>query len=230
MRQRRLRRPRIGHHPEALVDEALVPELFERPHGALHVGEVHGPVVVVEVDPARRTVDVVLPVGAELHDRGAAVLVEAGDAVFQDVAAAGELQLGLRMQLRRQAVAVPAEPALDLSAAHRLVARHQVLHEAGDDVPVVREPVGEGRPVIEDVFRRACLPPALDRALEDAVLHPPRPDRLLDLREARRGVRGRIDGRLGGVVHDRSERAGIRPDRYSFSRGGATPARKAARG
>ena len=59
------------------------------------------------------------------------------------------------MQLRRQAVAVPAEAPLDLLAAHGLVARHEILHEAGDDVPVVRQAVGEGRAVIEDELGRA---------------------------------------------------------------------------
>ena len=61
----------------------------------------------------------------------------------------------LGMQLGRQAVAIPAEAALDHLAAHGLVARHEVLHEAGDDVPVVRQAVGERRPVVEDELRRA---------------------------------------------------------------------------
>ena len=172
MRERRLRRPGIGDDAVALVDEALVPQRFERPHDALHVGEVHGAVVVVEIDPARRAVDVVLPVLAELHHARAAVLVEARHAVFQDVAAPGELQLRLGVQLGRQAMAVPAEAALDHLAAHGLVARHQVLHEAGDDVPVMRKPVGEGRAVIEDELGRALLAPPLDRALERPLAPP----------------------------------------------------------
>ncbi len=202
--ERRLRRPRIGHDAIALVDQPLVPELFEGPHGALHVGEVHGAVVVVEIDPARRAVDVVFPVAAELHDRVAAVLVEARHAVFQDFAPAGELQLRLGVQLGRQAVAVPAETALDLFAAHGLVARHQVLHEAGDDVPVVRQAVGEGRPVIEDELGRALLAPPVDRVLEGLLRLPARTDGLLDPGKARRGFGGRIDGlggRRWGVVH-----------------------------
>ena len=57
-------------------------------------------------------------------------------------------------------------------AAHRLVARHQVLHEAGDDVAVVRQAVGEGRAVIEDELRRALVAPPVDRALEGLLLPP----------------------------------------------------------
>ena len=54
--------------------------------------------------------------------------------------------------LGRQAVAVPTEATLDAFAAHRLVARHRVLHEAGQQVSVVRQAVGEWRAVVEDVF------------------------------------------------------------------------------
>src|SRR5581483_5064579 len=202
--ERGLRRPGIGDDTEALVDEALVPKRFEGPHHALHVGEVHGPVIVVEIDPARRAVDVVLPVLPELHDRGPAVLVEARDAVAKDVLPAFEVEFALRVEFRRQAVAVPAEAALDCLAAHGLVARHQVLHEAGDDVAVMREAVGEGRTVVEDEFRRARIPALLDRALEDAVLDPPFADRLLDLGEARARLGRGIDRRFaggGGIVH-----------------------------
>ena len=200
LRQRRLRRPRIGHDAIALIDQPLVPQLFEGPDGALHVGEVHGAVVVVEVDPARRAVDVVFPVAAELHDRRAAMLVEARQAVFEDVLPAVEVELLLRMQLRRQAVAIPAEAPLDHLAAHGLVARHHVLHEAGDDMPVVRQAVGERRAVIEDEFWRALLAPPLDRPLEGLLGLPGRADRLLDPGKARGGFGGRIDGLGGGRV------------------------------
>ena len=52
VRDGRLRRPRVGQHARALVEQALVPEPLEGPQHALHVGEVHGLVVVLEVDPA----------------------------------------------------------------------------------------------------------------------------------------------------------------------------------
>ncbi len=200
LRQRRLRRPRIGHDAIALIDQALVPQLFEGPDGALHVGEVHGAVVVFEIDPARRAIDVILPVAAELHDRRAAMLVEARQAVFQDVLAAVEVQLLLRMQLRRQAVAVPAEAALDHLAAHRLVARHHVLHEAGDDMTVVRQAVGKRRPVIEDELGRPLLAPAVDRTLECLFAVPGRADGFLDAGKAGARLGGRIDGLGGGRV------------------------------
>ena len=50
--ERGLAAPAVGQHAEALVDQALVPERLEGPHDALHVVEVEGLVVVLEVDPA----------------------------------------------------------------------------------------------------------------------------------------------------------------------------------
>ena len=109
---------------------------------------------------------------------------------------------GLGVQLRRQAVAVPAETALDHLAAHGLVARHEVLHEAGDDMAVVREAVGEGRAVIEDELRRALRRAAGRSTLERRSRFPPAPATASSsFGKLGRRLGRRIDGRGGlGVV------------------------------
>ena len=61
-----------------------------------------------------------------------------------------EAELAHRLELGGQAVGVPAEAALDPLAAHRLVARDEVLDVAGQQVAVVRQAVGERRAVVED--------------------------------------------------------------------------------
>ena len=66
--------------------------------------------------------------------------------------APGDAELLLGCHLGGQAVAVPAEPALDPVAAHGLVAGDHVLHVAGEQVAVVGEAVGERRTVVEDVL------------------------------------------------------------------------------
>ena len=90
-----------------------------------------------------------------------------------------ELLLGLHLD--GQAVAVPSEAALDPLAAHRPVARHGVLHEAGEEMAVVDRSVGERRAVVEDelVIGR----PLLDRAFEGVLLLPRLDDRALDVGE-----------------------------------------------
>src|SRR6185436_16430414 len=102
------------------------------------------------------------------------------------------------------------EPALDPLAAHGLVARDQVLDEAGEQVAVVRQPVGEGRTVVEDelvgpVLARIAL---LDAGPEGVVRLPVRQHPLLDLGEPgargnRRGAAALVGGGGGdlGVGH-----------------------------
>ena len=168
--QRRLAPPAVRQHLEALVDQALVPQLLERPHDALHVGRVQRLVVVVEVDPAGLPGHVVAPLAGVAQHRLAAGLVELLDAHGDDLGLAGDAEQAFGLDLGGQAVAVPAEPALDPLALHRAEPGHHVLDVAGDQVAVVRQAVGERRPVVEDelVVRRALL----DR-LAEGVVGPP---------------------------------------------------------
>ncbi len=190
VRDRRLRRPGVRHDAVALVEQPLAPQLVERPHDALHEGEIHRLVVVLHVHPAGLALDVALPLRRVLHHRAAAVGVEARDAVLEDAVAAGQAEVLLGAHLGREAVAVPAEAALDAAAAHRAVARHDVLDVAGQEVPVVRQPVGEGRAVVEDEL---VLAPRAGRTLRDAGAEDP-----LALPEGEDGLHDGREARLGG--------------------------------
>ena len=156
--QRRLAPPAVGQHLESLVHEALVPERLERPHDALHVVEVERLVVVLEVDPAGLAGDVALPLRGVAQHAGAAGVVEVGDAECGDLRVPGDAQLAFGLDLGRQTVTVPAEAAVDELAAHRLVARHGVLDESGEQVAVVRQAVGERRTVVEHELVRPPRP------------------------------------------------------------------------
>src|ERR1700756_4528535 len=68
------------------------------------------------------------------------------------------------------AVAVPAEPALDPLSLHGPEPGDQVLDVAGEQVAVVRQPVGERRPVVEHEL--AVLRALPDRGPE-GVMDPP---------------------------------------------------------
>ena len=207
VRQRGLGPPRVRHDPVGLVDQALVPQLLEGPDHRLHVREVHGLVVVREVDPAGLACDVALPLVGVAQHRGAAEIVEAVDAVGGDGGAAGDAGLLLDHHLGRQAVAVPAEATLDPLAPHGLVAGDDVLDVAGQQVAVVGEPVGERRPVVEDelviggtlldgAFEGLLLLPAVEQALLQRRQVGPRRDggiRLIG--RAAGGRRSRIHGR-----------------------------------
>ena len=204
--QRGLAPPAVRQHLEALVDQALVPQLPERPHDALHVGQVERLVVVVEVDPAGLPGDVVAPFAGVAQHGLAAGVVELLDAHGEDVGLAGDAEQALGLHLGRQPVAIPAEPALHPAALHGAEPGYHVLDVAGDQVTVVRQPVGERRPVVEDeLVVGGTLP---DRFAEGVVDVPVLKHLALERGEARLGgyfgVPGtRVDGHrcvlLGGA-------------------------------
>ena len=171
VRQRGLALPTEGQDALALVGQVLVPQRLEGPHDALHVGEVHGLVGVFEVDPAGLAGDVALPAVGGALDEGAAEVVEPVDAEIDDIGPTPQFELFLGQHLGREPVAVPPEAPLHPAAPHRLVAGHGVLHEAGEEMAVVGEPVGERRPVVKDVL---VVPPGPGghRGGEGAVFGP----------------------------------------------------------
>ena len=201
--QWRLVAPAVRQHPVALVGQALVVELLEPPDDRLHVGQVERLVVVVEVDPTRLARDVRLPLVGVLQHRGPAHLVERGDAHLVDLGLVGDPQYPFGLELGRQTVGVPAEPALDAAPPLRLVAPHEVLRVSGQQVAVVRHAVGERRPVVEDelvgtVDARGAL---VDRRLKGVGGCPVGQHVPLERGQVRGGRHRRVAGGRAGAVH-----------------------------
>ena len=194
--QRRRAARAVGQRLEALVDQALVPQRLEHPPDRLHEVGVHGPVLVVPVDPAAQALDQRLPLGGVAQHHLPAVLVERADAVLDDVGAGLQAELALRLVLYRQAVAVPAPAPLHAVAAHGPVARHHVLGDGGEQVPVVRQAGGERRPVVE--AERPLGGPVVDRLPVQVALVPEGQDLLFHGREVDLAAHRREDGRRCG--------------------------------
>jgi hypothetical protein len=154
IRQRRGQLPAVGHDAVRAVDAALVPELPEHPPDRLHERDVHGLVFALKIHPPPHAGDGGAPFLRIAQHERAAGLVEDVDALLRDRCRAGEAEFLLRQRLDGQAVAIPAEAAFDVIAAHRPVARHDVLDRPRQQVAVVRQARREGRPVIKHVFRR----------------------------------------------------------------------------
>ena len=184
----------VGDDLVALVQQPLVVDLAQRPPHRLDVRRVERAVGVVEVDPEADALGQRVPVLEVLEDRLAAALVELGDAELLDLLLVLDPELLLDGDLDRQAVRVPAALALDLVAAHRLVARVDVLEHAREDVVRAGLAVGRRRPLPEDPRRRALA--AADRLAEDVALAPARENLLLERREAT--AAGRRDGAPSG--------------------------------
>jgi hypothetical protein len=84
---------------ETLVHEFLLPELAEDPLDALHVVEVHGIVVVPEVDLPPGARDDGLPLGDVLGDDAAAGLGVLADAEVEHLLAVGDAERLVDLEL-----------------------------------------------------------------------------------------------------------------------------------
>ena len=140
---------------------------WKHPPAGLDVLVRVGHVRLVGVDPEADALGHPLPVGDVAEHRLAALRVEGGDAVLLDLALVAQSQLALDLELDGQAVRVPAALAGRAVAAHRLVARDQVLEDAREDVVHAGRPVRRRRPLVEreELVGRALL----DAAPEDVA-------------------------------------------------------------
>ena len=189
--QRRAAARAVGHDLVALVEQVLLPDLLERPPDRLDVLVVVGHIGVVHVDPEADPLGEPGELVHVLEHRLAAALVELRHAVGLDVVLRLDAQLALHLELDRQAVGVPARLAVDLVAAHGLVAREDVLEDPREHVVGARPPVCGRRTLVEDELRAALAP--ADRLVEDVALAPALEHALLERGEG--GVL--VDGPVG---------------------------------
>ncbi len=171
----------MGGHLIALVDQSPVPYLLDDPPDALDVAVVHGDVGVLHVHPVADTLGQLVPLLEIAEDAFAAFGVELGDAVLLYLGFAREAELLLDLKLDRQAVGIPAADARGIVALHYLVARDNILEDAGQHVMDAGAAVGSGRPLVEDEALAAF--PGRHAAAEDIALLPAGQDWRLHLRE-----------------------------------------------
>ena len=182
IRQRRLTARAEDDDLLAFIDQTPLPQALEDMDDGLHVVGIHRPIVVVEVDPAAEAIDDRPPFRGIADDHLSTALVEAVDAVVEDVRPRLEAELLLDFELDRQPVAVPAPSPWDVVSAHREVSRDDVFDVGRENVAVVRQARGKRRTVVEDVLRPALA--RLDGAFEGSLRLPALEDLALDLRKA----------------------------------------------
>ena len=194
--KRRLILRAVRQHAVALICEALVVQLLERPHHGFHVWNVQRLVAMLEIDPTCLTVHVVLPLVGVLEHGGTAGIIELVDAHFLDLVDGVDAEFLLGFQLSRQTVRIPTEHTIDPVALHGLVTRNHILGVTGQQVAVMRQTVGERRAVEEHEFVLAVIAgrTAFNGLLESVVLLPIIKDGFFQLRET--GVRRYIGALL----------------------------------
>src|SRR3989344_2372693 len=170
LRKRRLAARADVHRAIILVDQSLVVYLLEHPPYRFHERLIHRAVCVLHVGPAADARNYFLPLMRIGEDARAARLVERINTVSDDFFFMLESELLLDDILYRKPVAIPAPHPRHPVAAQRPKSLHDVLDDGGDDVPVVRQPGGKRRPVVENVL--AILGGPVDRFIEDVAFFP----------------------------------------------------------
>ena len=178
----------IGHDLVALVEQALIGHLLERPPDGFDVVVVVGDIGVVHVRPEADAVGHLFPLALVLPDGFFALLDERLDAVLFNLLLAVQAQQLFHFQLHRQAVGVPTGLAQNVLALHGLIAGNEVFDGAGFDVADVGLAVGRGRAVEEGKFLAALA--VFDGFFKDAVVLPERFDLGLALDEIE--IRGNL--------------------------------------
>ena len=171
----------VGNDLEALVEQALFPDLLQSPPLGLDVVVIVGDIGVVHVRPEADDAGEILPHALVLPDALLALLDEGLDAVSLDLVLALDADGLLDLQLNGQSVGVPAGLAGDLVSLHGAVARNHVLDDTGQHVADVGLAVGGRRSVIEHIQGPAFA--LLDALLKDVIVFPELHGRVLAVHE-----------------------------------------------
>ena len=140
------------HRLLALVDEAALDELAERPCDVRLIPRVHRQVVVVPVAEDHQPLELA---GHHVDEAAGVVAAGAADLGHRHVALLRS-ELAIDLQLDRQAVAVVARQVRHVEAGHRARLDDEVLEDLVERRAEVDLAVGVRRAVVEDELRRAA--------------------------------------------------------------------------
>ena len=119
---------------------------------AFHKRQVHSLIIMSKVNPAANAFEHIDPDAGIFEHILAAEIVKLFNAVFFNLFATGNAQLLFGRHFGRQAVAIPAQPALNLFAVHGLKTCYNIFDIRHHNMPIVRRSVGKRRAVIKDKF------------------------------------------------------------------------------
>ncbi len=176
----------VGHHLVPLVQQPLVADRLQRPPHRLDIALIKGSVGVLQVHPEADAFGQPVPLLEELEHGVAALFVELLDPVLLDLGLALDPELLFNRDLHGQPVAVPATLALHAIAAHRLVARIDVLEHAREHVVRAGPAVGRGGPLVEHPLLGSVA--VTQRLAEYVALAPALQHFLLELGQLLAGV------------------------------------------
>ncbi len=180
----------------SLVKQPTIVQLLETPPHAFDVTLVIGHIGIVQIDPKAEAPGERPPGLHVTPDAALAVLDKRFDAKRFDLFLAVDPQLLADFHLDRQAMGIPARFANAAKAAHRLVAREDVLDRPRQAVTGVWHPVGRRRPLVKHERWGALT--ATERLLVNVRFVPKLQDLIFQLRKIRVIVSGTKSGDRAG--------------------------------
>ena len=125
-------------------------QLFKRPNNRFHIGNIHGFVVVFEVDPSPCFLNVILPLRCILHYTFFALLVKLFNTVLSNSIPPLNSKLLFNFHFCWQTVAIPPEATRRFLALHSLIACVDIFYEGCQQMTIVWQAVCKWGAIVED--------------------------------------------------------------------------------
>lgn len=136
----------VGYDLKALIEQAALKDLLERPPLGFDIGVVVGDVRIVHVGPEADGVREILPHLLVFPHALLALFQKRFDTVLFDLFLAADAELFFHLDFHGQAVRIPARLTRDVISLHGAIARDEVFYNAGDHMPDMRFAVRGRRP------------------------------------------------------------------------------------
>ena len=152
IRKRRPAARTVRHDLEPLVEQVLLPEVFQNRPDRFDIFVLERDVSCFQVNPITDTVGQSFPFLDVGKRRLAAQRIEFIDTVGIDILFDFESQLFLDLDLNRQSVGIPPAAAADMEALHGLIPREDVLEDPRQDMVHPGFAISGWRTFIKDIL------------------------------------------------------------------------------
>jgi hypothetical protein len=145
---------RVRHNLGTSVDETLIPHLLKDVPNTFHELEIHGFVVIFEIDPSSESGDDILPFFGKLHDDSSASLVVLRDTDLENIVSGLDTVFLIDFMFNGETVAIPTESSFDVMASLSGISGDDILDSTSADMAVMGKTSSEWGTIVEGIRRQ----------------------------------------------------------------------------
>ena len=168
--QRRAAARAVGNDLKSLVEQSLVPDLFQSPPLGLDEAVVICHIRVFHVSPEADRAGEILPHPFVLPHALFTFVDERLQTILFDLILSVQSQCFLNFQFHRKTVCVPSGFSRHHAAFHRAVSRDHILDDTSEHMADMRFSICCRRSIVKDIIRTSLS--LFDTLLEDVILVP----------------------------------------------------------